>query len=100
MLKGKPSAFSHKWLKILFVEGKENLYIKWVLSKKNIPRSVIRNRLKRWTRDCLRKKMIKGQVVIIMLKRDKNFYKKLRRESFDNVFKTVFEAAPYKDKEN
>ena len=35
-----------------------------------------------------------------MLKRDKNFYKKLRRESFDNVFQAVFEAIPYKNKEN
>jgi len=81
---------TYKWLRILFIKNLKKQSIKWVLSKKYIPLAVVRNRFKRWGRDYLKKKLIKGNFLIVFKKKESDFYKKLRREEFNNVFKITF----------
>lgn len=67
------------------------LKLAWILPKKYIPSSVVRNRLKRWGRDNLRKIFLEGWILVIFLKRDKSFYKSLKRKDFDNVLGHILE---------
>ena len=87
VLKKRGKKFSHAWMSFIFSSHKEKtLKLAWILSKKNISSAVLRNRLKRWGRDNLRKQALKGLILISCYKKEPGFYKSLRREEFDNVF--------------
>jgi ribonuclease P protein component len=73
----------------------------WTISRQTAP-SVIRNRLRRWGRDFFRqwsKDFPAGVDFNLILKRqDKEFYRQLKHESFDQVLKKVvnrFEKASH-----
>ena len=93
LLKEQALSFSHQWLKVLVLYEKEAKTLKsaWSLPKKNVPNSVIRNRLKRWGRENLKNSSLKGLILIFFSKRDGGFYKKLKRRDFDHVFNGVLE---------
>lgn len=96
----KRKSNSYKWLKISFCQTDKPLRFFWVISKKNIPLAVTRNRLKRWGRlflkeeafkKSLNKNFFKGDFLIFFLKKEKAFYKELKKTEFDEIFYKVFE---------
>lgn len=92
LLKKQGSVFSHQWLKVFFFnQTAKDLKMAWSLPKRLIPLSVVRNRLKRWGRENLRKSSARGLFLFVLLARDKAFYKNLKRRDFDNVFTKLME---------
>ena len=94
LLKDQAVFFSYKWLKVYFYgERPEVLKVAWRLPKKYVSHSVVRNRLKRWGRENLRKSSLSaGLILMVFLQvKDENFYKKLKRKDFDLVFYTILE---------
>lgn len=93
LLKKKALKFSYLWLKAFFLseDKAKGLKLAWSVPKKYVPDSVTRNRLKRWGRENLRKSSLKGLIFMVFLRREKAFYKKLKRKDFDDVFKVVLE---------
>lgn len=98
LLKKSARAFSFRWLKIFFLYKKEgSLQVAWSLSKRNISSSVLRNRLKRWGRENMRRSHLMGLALVVFLRRDRDFFKNLRREDFDFVFNSVLEKIDRKN---
>lgn len=93
LLRKEAKAFTHQWLKTLFLcEPKApHLKLAWSLPKKYISDAVTRNRLKRWGREKLRKSSLRGLALMVFFKRDKAFYKNLKRKDFDYVFDCILE---------
>ena len=92
-LKKQGQQIDHLWLRAYFLNDKKvkGLKVAWSLSKKQIPRAVIRNRFKRWGRENLKQTTLKGLVLLVFSKKDKEFFKNLKRKDFDNVFHGVLQ---------
>lgn len=92
-LKNKGRLAKYKWLKFVYIlnENSNICRLAYVVSKKNIPRAVDRNRLKRWLRDQALNTSIKGgDFLAVFSFKGKDFYKNLKRKDFNDVFtKTV-----------
>ena len=93
LLKKKGHSFSSDWIRAAYFRNDEQgLYVAWSLPKKYIPRAVDRNRLRRWGRENLKEgALIKGQALMMFLPKEKDFYKKLKREGFNNVFENIMD---------
>ena len=92
LLRKSASSFSFQWLKVFFYkEDQKDLKVAFSLPKKYISLAVTRNRLKRWGRESLKKSGLKGLFLVVLLKKDKGFYKKLKRKEFIYVFHRVLE---------
>lgn len=87
-LKKNGKAITCKWLKGFYFFDKDQKFVEvaWGFSKKNVPRCVDRNRLKRWARANLKKQKIQGKLLMVLLQRDRNFYRCLKRKDFDVTF--------------
>ena len=85
--------FSYQWLKVFFLyrEEDKNINLAWSLPKSYVTPAVLRNRFKRWGREALRQSLFRGKIFIVFLKKDKSFYKKMKKKDFDNVFKNFLE---------
>lgn len=90
-LKKNAQSRAYKWLKLRFVYKDSVFKQAWSLSKKHIPRAVTRNRLKRWTRENTKNTSLTGFYLFIFLNQEPFFYKKLKREEFNYVFKKLME---------
>ena len=92
-LKQTAQVFSYQWLKAFFLyeERDKSISLAWSLPKSYIAQAVLRNRLKRWGREALRKNAFKGHLFIVFLKREKSFYRNMKRKDFDSVFKKLLE---------
>ena len=93
-LKRKAQVFSYQWLKVFFLceEKGKRISLAWSLPKSYVAQSVLRNRFKRWGREALRKSAFRGKIFVVFLRRDKSFYKNMRRKDFDSVFKAFLES--------
>ena len=74
----------HFWMKGVFF--KETGKLQFSLTKKTIPRAVDRNRIRRWGREEWKKVPFKTGGLFIFLKKEKNFYRYLKRKEFNHVF--------------
>ncbi|MGI9549198.1 MAG: ribonuclease P protein component [Bdellovibrionales bacterium] len=92
-LKQAGKAFSYQWMRIIYSkEPDKNGAIAWAFPKKYVSRAVDRNQMKRWGRELVKKSnLTQGLLLVTLLRRDKEFYKKLKREEFKSVFKSVLE---------
>ena len=80
--------YRYRWLKGVSLKNNfQKLF--WSLSKKDIPQAVIRNRLKRWGRENMKKASCKTSFLFVFLSQKKGFYENLRRKDFDAVFNEV-----------
>ena len=62
------------------------------MPKKYIEKASLRNRFRRWGKENLKIKGFKGKAFVIFLKRDKSFYRTIKRKDFDFVFEKFFEC--------
>ena len=92
--KQQAQVFSHQWLKVFFLyeKRKTGISLNWSLPKAYITQAVLRNRFKRWGREALGKSEFKGFIFVLFLRRNKDFYKKMKRKDFDSVFKVLLET--------
>lgn len=66
---------------------KETGKLHFSLPKKYIPRAIDRNRMRRWGREEWRKTpFIKTRGFLIFLKKEKDFYRHLKRKEFNHAF--------------
>lgn len=83
----------NSWLAVSFKKNNhKKLRWAWTLPKKT-GKAVIRNRLKRWGRECLsdfEKKNV--DINFIFKNKTREFYKKLQREDFDKTLRKVFKT--------
>ena len=93
LLKRQSVSFSYQWLRIfLYIRSRKVLKVAWSVKKTYISQAVVRNRLKRWGRENLKASSLSGFCFVVFLKKkDKNFYKRLKRKEFDDVFKALLE---------
>ena len=95
---GKPAAvFSHKWLRAALFSGGGGLQHAWAASGKTAG-AAVRSRLRRWSREGLKKSGLRGKILLIFLPcgapaESRRFYKSLRRKEFDLVFSGLLEKA-------
>ena len=101
-LKNSAENFSFQWLKAFFFykKGEKGISLAWGLPKNYISQAVLRNRLKRWGRENLKKSDFKGLLFILFLKQDKNFYKNMKRTDFDATFKKLLQTLDKKTKKS
>ena len=90
-LKKEAEIFTFRWLKALFLykQKDKSTRLAWVMPKKYIKQAVLRNRLKRMGREVLKKSAFKGSLIVFFLKREKGFYKNLKRKEFNIVFEKL-----------
>lgn len=92
LLKKHGKTFVYKWLKIRHLPNKNKpLLIALSVQKKYIPRSVDRNRLKRWSKEQVKNFQKDGKIIIRFLSKEDFFYKKLKRQEFNKVFNGLME---------
>ena len=89
--KGQFIHVSH-WLAVSVVSNEDkNLRWAWTISKKN-GKAVIRNRLKRWGREALKKYGNENIDVNFIFKiKKREFYKELQHCEFDRTFSRAFQ---------
>ena len=96
MLKKSAKVFSESFLKVLFLEQKGDPRMAWSLPKAFISLAVSRNKIKRWGRDSFKKTGLEAWIFVMALKRDKKFYKDLKRKEFDHVFEKIIKKTQQK----
>ena len=84
--------YPSQWMCLNFLKNNQDvLRIGWTISKR-IGSAVIRNKLKRWSRQCFRQELKNScdlyvDINIILRPRDDNFYKNLKYKEFMRIFK-------------
>ena len=93
LLKQSAQVFSYQWLQVFFLYEKRDkgINLAWSLPKSYVTQAVLRNRLKRWGREALKKSAFRGSLLIFFLKRDRLFFKNIKRKEFDSVFEKFLE---------
>ena len=101
-LKQEAEVFSFRWLKVLFLHKKleKKICLAWSLPKSYISQAVLRNRFKRWGKENLKRSSFKGDLFLLFLKRDKSFYRDIKRKDFDIVFEKILSALDKKTKKS
>ena len=61
----------------------------WALPKSLAPHSTTRNKIKRWGRGFFKKANLEVWLLLVFLKKEKGFYKSLKRKDFYHVFERV-----------
>lgn len=82
------------WLQIQFMKSKDGGLFVGVTTGRKVGSAVIRNRLKRWSREFFRKGLqlgpIEGKLNVVFKPRPSEFYKELKHEDLDGVLDKAF----------
>jgi len=83
-----------EWLQIQYLKAKDGDLFVGMTTGRKIGSAVIRNRLKRWSREFFRKSLqeepLQGMLNVVFKPRTSDFYKELKHEELDGILEKAW----------
>lgn len=84
-----------EWLQIQYLKSNDEVLFIGVTTGRKVGTAVIRNRLKRWSREFFRKNLsqltVAGRLNVVFKPRQSQFYKELKHEDLDRLLEKACE---------
>lgn len=82
------------WLQVQYLKSKDEALLVGVTTGRKVGSAVIRNRLKRWSREFFRRSLkqhsLHGKLNVVFRPRKSEFYKELKHEELDGFLEKAF----------